>query len=309
MPFMTLGGGVATHYGTLLPPSTSVAAFVRSTGAQDGDSIEIQRNLVTTLASALDRCRANRGDVIYLLPGHSESVVDGTMLDNLKVGTKIVGIGRGSDMPVFRWTAAAASWAINDANVEISGVRLRMEGANGITKAINITAADVALAGCDIEVASGATAKAAIAIEVGSAALRCSIVGSVFRGTTTHNVTDGIKLVGGTVPSGFRLIDNEMIFSATAANGLVHVTVAALGILIARNFMYNTHTASTACIAIDDVAADGLAAFNALGTLNDGVAADQGITFGTAALVKCVENYSIDEPKKSGALAPAAAAT
>lgn len=308
LPFLGHGAGISTDYGVLLPPGSRVAAYVRASSA-DYDDASIAKRRVTTLAAGLKQARANKGDVVVVLPGHSENIADATMLDNLTAGTKIIGLGHGSDMPTFRWTNTAGQWAINDANTVITGLRLRMDGADGITKAINITAADCILHGCDIEVASGAAAKAAIAIEIGTAAHRCQIIGNIIRGTATHNVTDGIKLVGAAPASDVRIIGNEMIASATAGNGLIHVTVANLGLRIIGNIIYNTHTASTACIAVDAVAADGLFARNLLGTKNDGTATAQGITFGAGALVVCAENYSVDEAVKSGVLTPTAVAT
>jgi len=262
-----------------------------------------------TLAAALADADLGPGDAVVCLPGHSESVADATMLDNLDDGVAIIGIGHGTNRPTFRWTAAGSQWALNNANTIVAGLRLRLEGANGVTKAIDITGAGVTLDDNHIQVASGASNKATIAIEVGSAATDCTISRNWVYGTATHNVTDGIKVVGGTVPSRLRIFDNEMVASATAANGLIHVTVAALEMVIRDNIIYNTHTSSTACIVFDNVACDGIVVRNYLGTKNDGTASAQGITFGAGALVVCGENYSIDEAKKSAVLAPAAAAT
>jgi len=281
--------------------------FVRSTGPADYDPPALTGRLSTTLSAALAQCRSGKYDTVYVLPGHSESVTDATMLSNLVAGTRIFGIGRGSNMPVFRWTNTAGSWAVNKADVEIAGLRLRLEGANGITKAINWTGADGLLSRCDVEVASGAALKATIALEVGTGADRMTIAGNVFRGTATHNVTDGVKVVAAL--DQVRICDNEMVFSATAANGLVHFTAAATNAKVMRNLMYNTHTASTACLVVDAVAADGVFSDNRYATVNNGTAASQGATFGAGSLIRNFECYSADEANKSGALAPAVVAT
>jgi hypothetical protein len=306
LPFLGHGAGVSTDYGVLLPPGSRVAAYVRASAA-DYDDASIAKRRVTTLAAGLKQCRANKGDVVVVLPGHSESVTDNTMLTNLTAGTKVIGVGHGSDMPTFRWTNTAGSWLVDDANCIFTGLRLRMEGANGITKGIVVTAADCVLKGCDIEVASGATAKAAIGIEIGSAAHRCWILSNVVRGTATHNMTDCIKVVGATPPSDVRICGNEMVASVTADNGLIHVTVAALGMRIVGNDLYNTHTSSTACIKLDDVAADGLVAYNTLATtVGTGTApASAGIVLaGTSTLFRFFENYSTPTKNTSGIICP-----
>lgn len=307
LPYVAQGYGFVTPFGITLPPGGRVAAFLRSTGAQDYDDPSLARNLVTTLASALLKVRAGLGDTIVVLPGHSESVADNTMLDNLRAGTRIVGCGRGANMPVFRWTATGSQWILNDADVMISGLRLRMEGANGVVKAIAWSGADCALSGCDIEVASGAALKATIAIDIAAGGTRAEIFGNTFRGSDTHNVTDGV-LVSGAADQ-VKICDNVMVASATAGNGLIRVSGAATNILIARNIITNTHTASTACIAIADVASSGMVADNRGSNLNNGTANAQGVVFagvGTTT-VKAAQNYFSDEPGKSGVLTPAVA--
>jgi hypothetical protein len=305
-PYSPHAAGVDLGSVMVMPTGGNIV-YLRSTGPADYDPPALSGRIVSTLASALGQCRANKGDTVIVLPGHSESVTAGTALSALVAGTNIIGFGRGSDMPTFRWTNTAGQWALDDANVLIRGLRLRLEGANGITKAILITAADVCIRECDIEVASGATAKSTIAIEVGTGGARAEVVGCRLRGTATHNVTDGIKVVAAV--DGVRIVGNDMVFSATAGNGLVHFTAAATNTVVAKNHMYNTHTSSTACVAYDNVAVDGLLAYNVMATLNDGTATAQGATFGAGALIRCVENYSVDEPKKSGVLTPAAVAT
>jgi hypothetical protein len=303
------GAGMKTPFGiTLLPPGSRIAAYVRSTGVQTGDDQFTASNLVPTLAAGLAKVRAGLGDTVAVLPGHSESVTDATMLTNLVAGTRIVGFGRGSNMPVFRWTATGSQWVLDDADVTITGLRLRLEGANGVVKAIVSTAADIGIYGCDIEVASGASNKATIALEIGAASHRFELIGNVFRGTATHNVTDGVKLVG--VSDQVRITDNEMVFSATAANGLIDVTSAVTGLKVLRNVLDNTMTASTSCITVATAtAATGVFADNYCAILTDGTASATGILFpgSPSATIKCFQNFCSDQPRLSGLLSPVAA--
>lgn len=305
-PFAPMPGGVDLGTVMVMPTGANVI-YVRSTGPQSADPPALTGKIVATLATGIAQCRSGLYDTVVCLPGHSESVSTSTMLSGLIAGTRIVGIGRGGNMPVFRWTATGSKWTVNVADVTMSGLRLRMEGANGVVKALEVTAADCRIEGCDIEVASGATNKATIAIEVGTGATRFELLRSRLRGSATHNVTDGVKVVAAV--DGVRILDNEMIFSATAGNGCVHFTAAATNTVVARNLLFNTHTASTAALAYDAVAVTGIAAWNAYATINDGVATAQGATFGAGALIRNFESFSCDEPVKSGVLTPGAVAT
>lgn len=294
-------GAVKTPFGIVLPPGGKVAAYV-SNASVDYDSL-VRANLVPTLAAGLARARAGLGDTVVVLPGHSESVADATMLDNLKAGTKIVGAGRGGLMPTFRWTATAANWALNDANVEITGLRLRMEGANGVVSGITVTAADCGVFGCELEVASGASNKAAIMCTVSAGADRFVFANNIVRGTATHNMTDGI-LISAAV-SNVQIVENFMFASATAANGLVRATAAALGLRIHKNQIVNTHTSSTVAIALGSAALTGVVSDNHLGiqavaTITSGT---NGVSFSGSVAARFFNNL-VSDAAGSGILMP-----
>lgn len=299
-------GYLRTPFGTIMPPSGQVAAFVRGTNGvllqADYDSPIIMENLYPTLAAGLNKCRPNRGDTVMVLEGHTENIIDATPLANLQAGTRITGVGVGSDMPAIRWTNIAAQLAFNKANVCVTGIRFRMEGANGITKAVLVTGTDNLIADCEFEVASGAALKSAIVLEVGAGANRFKLLRNYFRGTATHNVTDGVKVVAAV--EDLLVADNLMHFSATAANGNIHVTAAALRLAMLRNILTNDHTASTACVAIDAVAATGVIADTYVSTINNGTATSQGITLGAGCLVRAFQSFSCDQPILSGILTP-----
>lgn len=296
-----------TPYGQMLPSQGRIAAYVRS-AAQNDEDATIASKRVSTLSAALNKCRSGYNDVIVVLPGHSENITSATYLSALVAGTTIIGLGRGTNRAKIRLTDTAAQLAVAVADVTIQGMRIELDGANGITKAINVTGSNFNFIGNDVVLASGAALKAAIGMELGDAAADAKIYGNRFIGTATHNVTDGI-LIAHANASRVEIRGNTMVASATAANGLVRVSAAALGLVITDNVIQNTHTSSTACVAFGNVACSGVCARNMFATENNGVASAQGVTFGAAALIRAFENYSSDEPVKSGVLAPPAVAT
>lgn len=312
LPFSNSGYGYRTPWGQLLPPGGKLMAYVSSVAPStfNGDDPLLNSGIpiMPTLASALALCRANKGDMVMCLPGHSESVVDNTMLTNLVAGTRIIGVGQGSNMPTFRWTATAAQWILNDADVQIVGLRLRQEGANGVVLAADVSAADVSIMECDIELSSGAANLATIGTRLSAGADRFLFQRNRVRGVAAGVSTDGL-LINAVVANPF-IMDNVMIAAATAANGLIRVAaVAALGIYIARNDLYNIAAASTACVAFGAAANDGLLCYNNLGILTNGVASATGVTFGVGSLVKAFQNFCSDEPQRSGILSPPVVAT
>ncbi len=302
LPMYAAGFGVQTPYATLLPPGANVAAFVRSTGVQSNDDPFVAKNLVTTLNAGLARCRSGLGDVVFVLPGHSESIATADAMSSLVAETKIIGVGSGSSIPTLRWTATAATFLLDVAGVTLAFLRLRMEGANGVVAPITVTAADCAIVGCDVEVASGAALKATTAITVGAGADRFSFVGNRVRGTATHNLTNGISVTAAV--DSLLVQDCDMVFSATAANGLINVSAAATNMVFKRLSLYNTHTSSTATIAFGDVACDGVCEEVYSSIKNNGTSTTAGLTWGTAALVQANQCYTSDVRAVNGILSP-----
>lgn len=309
-PFITdFGAGSITPWGLSLPPGRRVACYLRSTGGVSGDPKGYSTMIVKTMASAIKYVKAGYGDTIVVLPNHSESVADAAMFTDLKAGTLIIGAGnpRQSNAPTFRWTAAASSWLVAVADVTIQNLRLRMEGYNGITQAFYVTGAGCQIVGNLIQVASGASNKSTIVGNFGAGATDFGLVGNTVVGTPTHNVTNGF-LISAAANNGV-ILDNNMIFSATAGNGVIHITGSALDLLIMRNRLYNTHTASTATILIDTTITPGgiicdnySAIVNAGGTTNA-----EGIVFaGSGDTFKLFNNYTADTVATSGILEPVA---
>src|SRR3972149_5020733 len=93
-----------TPYGNILPPGGKVAAYVHHGGIAAVDDDGYRDKLVATLAGGLDRCRSGYPDIVMVLPGHTESVTDGTMLANMKAGNQIIGVGVGQLRPTFNFT-------------------------------------------------------------------------------------------------------------------------------------------------------------------------------------------------------------
>lgn len=69
----------------------------------------------STIAYAISQCKANNGDVIYLLPGHAETVT-ATNVNLSTAGISVIGLGTGLSRPTFTFGAAAATCAVSAAN-------------------------------------------------------------------------------------------------------------------------------------------------------------------------------------------------
>ncbi len=305
-----IDGPTEVFPGFVLVPTGGKIIYVHSSGAAALDQLPpgIPGNpdgFFTSINAAFATCRANRGDNIICLPGHSESAATSTSLSNIVAGTRVIGMSNGpNDMPTVRFTATGSQWAISAAGCTFEGLRLRLEGAV-VAKALNVTGANTTIKKCRIQTGSVVTTNVAtIGIEVGSGATGFQFTDNYMFGTGGIS-TDGIKFVGATVPSNFELRRNTFIFPATEVNGLVHVTVAAIDNLIEDCRFVNTVASSTAGLVLDNVATTGFAVGCDFSDLNNGTATAQGVIVGGASVLwqfsRCFE---VDEKGKNSILSP-----
>lgn len=303
-PNVSTGVGFRTKFGPIvLEPGARVAAYVRSTGAVSDDDSMISSNLVSTLAAGLARCRSGKNDVVFVLPGHTENVADATMLTNLVPGTRIIGCGRGSNRPNFRWTATTSQWILNDADVLFTNLILRLEGAV-VVKAIVCTAADNAILGCDINVGStAATNLSTLGIELGAGADRFELCGNVIKGIAGATPTKVVSIVG--VSDGVRIMDNTITAATSAASmGVIDISAAATGLEIGRNILQNRLATSETCISAGAVACTGNVYDNYCAT-EAGTPVSDTIELNAASLLRCFQNFGTDTKNTSGLLTPA----
>lgn len=302
-------GAARTPFGVLLPPHVRVAAYLRSSGASDLDPPEIQNNLATTLASALSRCRSGSGDVIYVLPGHTENVSTATAFANVVAGTRIIGAGnpRASNAPKFTWTATAAQWAVDVADVSVENLKLDLTGIDAVVEAISVEADGFNFSGNHVVCeTTSLQAVAAIGMNGGD---RCSIIGNSFYGTGSDDVTTAIDIDAAADGDELVIENNTMVGGWHASLGAINVGGAVKGMLIDKNRIVSLF-AGTVCIAVADVASTGLVTRNLMGVRTDGTTAASAkgiVVTGATSELLFSDNYCTDEFLASGILSPVAA--
>lgn len=77
----------------------------------------------STLDYAIGRCKANRGDIIMVMPGHAENLATASAITSDVAGVAVVGLGSGTLRPKFSFTAAAATHVISAANCSFANIQ------------------------------------------------------------------------------------------------------------------------------------------------------------------------------------------
>lgn len=137
------GGGGATdesNTGAVFYVNNSTTGLL--TGAiqgSNGNSGTSPLEPFATIDYAIGRCTANRGDTIYVMPGHSETLQAASAITCDVDGIEIVGIGTGSSRPQLIFgTSTAASVVISADAVKIKNILAR-SNIDGLINPFNVT--------------------------------------------------------------------------------------------------------------------------------------------------------------------------
>ena len=95
--------------------STGKSFFVDSSTGSNNNSGLSPSKPFSTVDYAIGLCIANKGYVIYLMPGHAETVTATSIALDV-AGITIVGLGHGLNRPTFTFGAAAATVTVSAAN-------------------------------------------------------------------------------------------------------------------------------------------------------------------------------------------------
>jgi hypothetical protein len=109
---------IAEHPSNIWFVGSTVTAASDAVGfGQDPDSP------FATIDYAIGRCTASQGDVIYVLPGHNESLADAQIAVDV-AGIRIIGLGSGGLVPRIDFDHANASIDISANNCTLKNLRL-----------------------------------------------------------------------------------------------------------------------------------------------------------------------------------------
>ena len=147
IPVLGSGGQVPTTTGTYFYVSSITGITV---GAGTSPSSPCK-----TVQQAADKCTASKGDVIIVMPGHTEVLSAAGSITLSKIGVTLVGLGSGANKPTFTYSATAATIVVSAASVTIDNIRLNMGTViDAVVQGIDLSAADVTIKNVDVSMSS-----------------------------------------------------------------------------------------------------------------------------------------------------------
>lgn len=146
----------------------------------------------STLDYAVSRCVADRGDIIFIKPGHAETISTATALAIDVAGVAVIGLGRGSNRPTFNLTATTSTITMS-ANNCVFWNCLVTGGIDAITAVYTVSGADCVLQLNYRDV----TGQCTDCVVTTAAANRLYIDVNDYDGATAAGTNAGIAIVGG----------------------------------------------------------------------------------------------------------------
>lgn len=202
----------------------------------------------TTLAAAVAKCRANYGDVIFVIPGHTENVSSATYLNLNVASVSVIGLGAGANRPYFTITGGTTSTVtVSAANCSIANCIFDGTGVASVVTIFTVSAANFTLKGCSV-VGTNSTNQAALALTTTAGAGGMQLLSNYFQNDTTTGMTNALQLIGG---NDIVISGNTFIGAYTTSLGAINnITTAGLRWVIQNNLIINSTASSTKAIVL-----------------------------------------------------------
>lgn len=146
--------------------------------------------------AAVGKCTANKGDIIWVAPGHNEGITTAAAIDLDVAGITVIGLGVGSLKPTIDFDNTAASVAIGANNVTVKNIRFRTS-ANAVTVGLDIEAGKTGaqVIDCEFGYAETATDEFAIALR-NNAGCNDTVIDRCFFAAGAQAAVAGISVTG-----------------------------------------------------------------------------------------------------------------
>jgi len=161
-------------------------------GGSDGNPGTYQKPF-STIDYAIGRCTANRGDIVFVMPGHAETISAAAGIAMDVAGVAVIGLGVGSLRPTLNFTATASTVTMSAANCSLKNI-LCTGGVDAVVSMIVVSAADCTIEGCELRDVTGQMTDGILTT---AAANRLKILDHVHSGAVAAGTNAAIAIVGG----------------------------------------------------------------------------------------------------------------
>lgn len=272
--------------------TTGSRFFVHHSGASTNPGTNPDKP-INTIDAAIALCTDSAGDIIYVMPGHAETVTSAITMD--VIGVSIIGLGEGGLRPVITGNGTIDAITITAASCRVENIEFAVPGTDAQTADINIAAAGVVVKNTKHH--GSTTAKNKVDIITITAAGHDTVID----GAVIYN--DTVECVGGIVLEGAAkrvTIKNCVVHDSIGfTDGSISDEATALQLTIS-NCVFSNAKADTVCMEFGNNTT-GVCLNTFCNGRHSTIASN--ITTGTG--MAFYETYAVEEAAKNGMLLPA----
>lgn len=271
----------ARIYGvSIVPETTGRILFVDSTNtANKGDDTNhgnTPQAPFATIDFAIGQCTASRGDIIKVLPGHTETLTAAGAINLDVAGVTIEGLGEGRSRPTITLASAVtASIDFNAASCILKNIVIDMTGIDNIGQGggsaggIRLLAADCVVMNCELIIATTGN-QVRNAIGASTSAHRSKVINNLIAGSATAGPLSAINVsgAGAITVDGLEISYNRIIgdFSTAAIN--INMTDIARNFFIHDNTIIASGSNEPSLIIVVGAGSSGIVAYNQMAGTN-----------------------------------------
>jgi len=191
-----------------------------------------------SLDYAIGLCAASKGDVIYVLPGHTETIAATDGFDADVAGIKIIGLGWGAARPTFTFTQTASQVNVGANNVWIENLRF-VAGVSAVVAAVQVEGkTDAVFRNCEWYWGDTTGYDLIIGLELEAGSHRAIVEGCRFLAEPgVAGAASAIKLTGASHNAMVRANEFMGDYSVACLNG---ITTLSQGLMFLDNLVHNT---------------------------------------------------------------------
>lgn len=293
--------GVAIRGVPLLMTHPGDVFWVDSGAGSNGNKGTFDRPF-GTIDYAIGKCTASNGDVIFVKPGHTETISAAGGIAADVAGVAIIGLGKGSLRPTITLdTAATADLDVSAANVTLHNLLFSAAFAD-ITHIIDVTATDCHIDMCEFVEAAADENWVDIIDASGGDNTADGLMVTGCRAFAIDAGCDSFIEITGDI-SRLTVEDNLVVHDNASATAMIEQATGKdmINVSIQRNSYHSLKTSGDILIDNDTTANSGIAAFN-----NASHADTAGEVLIDCDGLALIENYSTGVITASGYLLPAA---
>ncbi len=170
------------HPGEVFWVNSTTVLAKGGVGGSDGNDGTYRRPFAT-IDKAINSCTANRGDIIVVMPGYTQTIAAATEIVMDVAGISIVGLGLGGLRPTLTFSATGSNILVSGANSSITNILFESTITNCVSAfTATATPTDFTIDNCEFRDTSATLGF-----------INC------FTGVATANATDGFNFINNRV--------------------------------------------------------------------------------------------------------------